>query len=181
MSRFTGKCDFYDAVEMYHLDEDKNSGMKVFHEGRLLGVDEYPLYYTHIVGSMGIEKIGEDTYRGVINLSSRDYNEELNEEFVGGVFSWMCHTVKSMKRKRKEASVEYLKEKCYSYSCGDFLDKIADAAVKCGGDEEKVDVTSLIVEEKLYSPIIVHCVAEYKKHLEDIGLGGRKGGIYGMD
>lgn len=170
MGRFTGKCDFMDTVEIFGLDKPENSGMEVYIDGRKLSVDEYPMYYTHLVSSMGSEKIGDGVYKGRVNLSSRDYNLERNEEMIYIRFSEMCKVVRSLKRKKVEFTIEDVKSKCFCLVEDKIDDVLAAKAIECGGNERKVDVRRMIEENDLYILSVRYEMGEYEKYLQSIGL-----------
>lgn len=83
MSRFCGKCDFYDHIEIFGDDEDTVKKTRVYLHGEEVDCStekNRALYYPYIVGIMASNRDG-----CVIHLSSMSYirQEELeNLEFV---------------------------------------------------------------------------------------------------
>lgn len=168
MGRYSGKCDFQDAIEINGLEN--NPGVEVFIDGRKLNVEEYPLYYTHIVSSMGISKEEDGSSRGRVNLCSEDYNTYRNYEVIKTRFEIMCASVRKLRRAKKELSLESVKNKSCVCVSDDIDDVLAAEAILCKGNEKKVDVRALIKEKGLCLLSVKYNMEAYAKYLESIGL-----------
>lgn len=159
-----------DTVEIFGLDKQENSGVEVIVDGRTLSVDEYPLYYTHLVASMGYHKNPDGTGSGRVFLSGRDYNEERNLETIKLRFDGMCKVVRSIKRKGGKIDVDTVKSKSHMRVSDDIDNVLAAEAIMCGGNSKKVDIQGMIRDKDLYTLSVRYYKEEYEAYLKSIGF-----------
>lgn len=82
MSKYTGKCDFYDVIKIWGEDIILNCRIMIRKDTVLevKGIEDLKPYFAHIIASMGIGKEkNEDGYYGTIFLSNKTYTEEYKD------------------------------------------------------------------------------------------------------
>ena len=82
MSKYSGKCDFYDVIKIWGEDKILHSRIMLDNNKQFepKTIEDLKPYFGHLIGSMGMShEKDEDGYYGTINLCSRPYTEELKD------------------------------------------------------------------------------------------------------
>lgn len=112
MSKYSGKCDFFDTIEIQEWDSIKNA--KIYHNsiGPLAVKEKKDLIpvYPYIVGAMTSSKDGANERKTTIYLSNKSYVDTEEKERLEGIVREVRYWQGKAKRQKKEFSFKYLKD-----------------------------------------------------------------------
>lgn len=105
MSNFSGKCDFADEVDIFGFNTIKNSEVYVSNVGPLKIESQKDLipYYPYIVGMSYHDNVKKT---GVINLSSRSFNDSEEERHVKFQVNTTLKYAAKCKRNKKPFDID---------------------------------------------------------------------------
>ena len=104
MSKFCGKCDFYDTICIYGEDKIKNYTIYIGNSDTPLEfdtVEDLIPYYAHIVSMAYF-----NNNKGIIKLSSKSYVDTMEEERLKYEYESLVRYYKKCKRKKIEFNIE---------------------------------------------------------------------------
>lgn len=112
MSKFTGKSDFYDLVQLYSVNELLKSDVYTYDEDKLFFEDEADLllYGPYLTGSMAASKNEDGTSYLSVHLSKQSYIDEREQELL----FWYYLTLKNIVQKSKDCLADLSNPKYYS-------------------------------------------------------------------
>lgn len=118
MSRFSGKCDFYDCVASFYTFEEIQNKVKIF-----VGKSDKPLkiekmtdlipYYPYLI-SLGAYDIVDRT--DTVHLTSKSYIDLREQDFLDFVLKQILRYYNSCKRKKIDFSVDGAVKKVFAIS-----------------------------------------------------------------
>ena len=131
MSKYSGKCDFYDHIEMCKNEEE------VLNTKIYIGNSETPLnihsmvdlipYYPHII-YLGVYN-GENN---IVRLTEKPYTDIEEEEHLQFYLDTILRYYRKCKRKKEEFNVETAIENLRWISCKDVIRTLAERVKKDG-------------------------------------------------
>lgn len=119
MSRFSGKCDFYDVIEIhkYTLEELKNN-VKIYvgigndKEIKIEKMSDLIPYYPYLISVGSYDNVER---KSVIHLSNRSYVDIEERDYLEYLFGQVLRIYKRCKKKKIEFNKEdVIDELCYS-------------------------------------------------------------------
>jgi phenylpyruvate tautomerase PptA (4-oxalocrotonate tautomerase family) len=118
ISKWTGKCDFYDDCEMIHNPQEIIEKSKIYlGDARVMIKEEKDLipYYTHLVAMASYNK----EYGNVICLSRESFIDREEKEFLSWKIQDVITTFRKAKREKVEVTLDYLKKQKYYWGHGE--------------------------------------------------------------
>ena len=182
MSKYTGKCDFYDTVYMIHgVDVILKTADIYYGDAKVEAKEENDLfpYSTHLIASMGSNPEGK-----VINLSQNSFIDDEEKDFLSWRIQDCIKLARKAKKEKKAFTYDYVKSNTEDSSLEEAPYKLIVSIINSSPDVVKFHIPKdyraarRVVEDFLiptYFPT-VH-LARFNKEREDFLKDAQKRGF----
>lgn len=141
MSKWTGKCDFYDDCEMIHNRKEIIKDSQIYlDDARVMIKEEKDLipYYTHLVAMASYNKESGN----IIHLSSNSFIDREEREHLAWKIRDVITAFRKAKKEKVEVTLDYLKKQKFWWGGhDDFIYKALIDKIKNNTDIMKFHLT----------------------------------------